>query len=479
MESGQKSDPKKVTEAQPFAVKRAQVEFHNFASLGEPERNLVIYREENIRRGAVIRNHLEFIGEMTPFLEIGANAGHSSYMLANEFGASGFALDISADSLRHGRALMDAWGLDRAPIRLAGDAANLPFADGSLRFVCAFQMLSQFMDIESVFREVARVLQPGGVFLFAEEPLRRKLSLRLYRCPYYNTMKPWERKLYDWGLLGYLVRDVIGAHQEESFGIRQNHTMGLADWHALAVKYFSAQEYEIFVAERGWGEQIVKQAAVSQWRAARWLGGTLAAVLKKGGSIQNTSQFDRFEIFLRCPDCHSSLLRDSSDSLRCASCGYSAANEGQVYNLLPSAERKELYPGEREDIIDFGLPSHVRQLLEGWYELEGVFGNKYRWIGARASARLRRVKSGPQRLRIRGHASAPGIPGHVRAIVNGTEAGAWKLDRPGLFVLEADLPPADEYLIEIEASPTWTVETDDRTFTVNLSMIRLVGADPA
>ena len=51
-------------------------------------------------------------------------------------------------------------------------------------------------------------------------------------------MKPWERKLYDWGLLGYLVRDVIGAHQEESFGIRQNHTMGLKDWHAMIHKHF-------------------------------------------------------------------------------------------------------------------------------------------------------------------------------------------------------------------------------------------------
>ena len=37
-------------EAQPFSVKRAQVEFHNFASLGEPERNLSIYAEENERR---------------------------------------------------------------------------------------------------------------------------------------------------------------------------------------------------------------------------------------------------------------------------------------------------------------------------------------------------------------------------------------------------------------------------------------------
>ncbi len=464
-----------MTEAQPFAVKRAQVEFHNFASLGEPERNLSIYAEENTRRGAVIRNHLEFIGEMTPFLEIGANAGHSSYMLVNEFGAAGFALDISADSLRHGRALMDAWGLDRAPVRVAGDAANLPFADSSLRFVCAFQMLSQFMDIESVFREVARVLQPGGVFMFAEEPLRRKLSLRIYRCPYYNTMKPWERKLYDWGLLGYLVRDVIGAHQEESFGIRQNHTMALPDWHALIQKYFAAQEYEIFVPERGWGETLAKRAARSPWRAARWLGGTLAAVCKKSGAA-NPAGFPPgcFEALLRCPDCRGSLSRDAADTLYCTSCGYRAVNEGEVYNLLPSAERNELYPGDREDIIDFSLTGHERHLLDGWYELEGVYGNKYRWIGARASARLARVKPGPQRLRIRGHASPPGIPGEIRAAVNGSLVGSWKLDRPGLFVLEADLPAADEYQLIVEASPTWSVPTDDRIFTVNLSMIRLV-----
>src|SRR6185295_4716470 len=108
------------------SVKRAQVEFHNFASFGEPERNLRIYAEENARRSEVIRNHLAFIGSLSPFLEIGANAGHSSYMLANEFGADGFALDLSADSLRHGLAVQDAWGLERAPVRIAGDAANLP-----------------------------------------------------------------------------------------------------------------------------------------------------------------------------------------------------------------------------------------------------------------------------------------------------------------------------------------------------------------
>jgi len=471
--------------SQPFSVKRAQVEFHNFASLGQPERNLRIYAEENTRRRTVIRKHLDFIGEMTPFLEIGANAGHSSYMLANEFGAQGFALDLSADSLRHGRALMDAWHLDRAPIRLAGDAANLPFADESLRFVCAFQMLSQFMDIEAVFREVHRVLQPGGVFLFAEEPLRRRLSLRLYRCPYYNNMKPWERRLHDWGLLGYLVEDVIGAYQEDSFRIRQNHTMGLADWDALVGKYFAQHEYEVFVRDGGWGERVVKWiAAGSESRAARWLGGTLAAVCKKSGTSSTSLgpvNLENFEAFLRCPDCRASLTRDTArdtaDSLQCTACGYRAPNEGQVYNLLLSAERRELYPGDRDDIIDFSAAGHQQHLLGEWYDLEGIHGNKYRWIGASASASLGRVKPGPQRLRIRGHASPPVIPGEVRAIVNGSPAGSWKLDRPGVFILETDLPDAPEYTVEIQASPTWTDPNDDRTFTVNLSMIRLIDAE--
>jgi hypothetical protein len=160
--------------------------------------------------------------------------------------------------------------------------------------------------------------------------------------------------------------------------------------------------------------------------------------------------------------------------LRCSQCSYQSANEGQVYNLLPSAERKELYPGDREDIIDFSLPGHERYLLEGWYDLEGMYGNKYRWIGGRATAKLIRVKSGPQRLRIRGHASAQGVPGAIKAVVNSASVGEWKIDRTGLFVLEADLPQADEYLLEILASPTYQAPPDDRTFSANFSMIRLV-----
>ncbi|HBY63789.1 MAG TPA: hypothetical protein DEH78_28525 [Solibacterales bacterium] len=476
-------------EAQSIAVKRAQVEFHNFASLGEPERALAAYREENVRRGAVIRAHLDYIGEMSPFAEIGSNAGHTSYMLANEFRADGFALDISADSLRHGIALKEMWQLDREPVRVAGDALHLPFADNSLRSVLAFQMLSQFMDIEQVFLEVKRVLAPGGVFIFAEEPLRRKLSLRLYRCPYYDTMKPWERKLYDWGLLGYLVRDVIGAHQEESFGIRQNHRMNLGDWHTLITRHFADHRYQLFVPQRGWGERVVYRAARaldrhgSEWVPARLLGGTLAAICRKAGEERAaTCAPDQFQSLLRCPDCHAApLQRDADEGLRCAACGYRAPNEGGVYNLLPSADRTELYPGDREDVLDFSLPGHAERLGEGWYELEGVYGNKYRWIAGRAVARLRSLRAGPQKLRVRGYASersfAAAEPVRVALSVNGQRLQAWTLERHGLFVLETAVPMAEEYSVTIEATPVWTVPEDDRRLTVNISLVRLLPSE--
>jgi ubiquinone/menaquinone biosynthesis C-methylase UbiE len=470
--------------AQTFNVKRAEVEFHGIASLGEPERAIRVYAEENRRRAGFIRKYAQFIGPLSPFLEIGANAGHTSYMLANEFQADGFALDISADALRHGIALMDRWGLSRAPVRIAGDAANLPFQDGSLRLVLTYQTLSQFMDLESIFQEVKRVLAPGGVFLLAEEPLLRLLSLRLYRVPYYNFMKPWERKLHDWGLLGYLIKDVVGAYQEESIGIRQNHSMYLSDWRRIIQKHFAAYEFDVLVPERGWGEACVKKLAVrldpyrSHWRAARLLGGVLSAVCRKAGDPPpHLPAADCFHRLLSCPDCRAPLERDAADRLHCA-CGYSAVNEGGVYNLLRSDERSELYPGDRDDSIDFCLPGHEARLLHGWYELEGVFGNRYRWIGPRAAARLKRLRPGPQRLRLQGSAHPRALAGRqpvrIELAANGQRVGGLTLQRAGIFVLEADLPEADEYVIDVSASPSWNAPPDDRVLTVNLTRLRLI-----
>ncbi len=474
-----------MSESQSIAVKRAQVEFHNFASLGQPEVSLPVYAEENRRRGDLIRRNLDFTGPLTPFLEVGANAGHTSYLLANEFDAAGFALDISADALRHGIFLMDHWHYARAPVRIGGDALNLPFRDGSLRFVMTHQTLSQFMDMDAVLAEINRVLAPGGVFLFSEEPIRRMLSLRLYRCPYYDTMKPWERKLFDWGILGFFVKDVIGAHQEESFGIRQNHRMTLPDWDALIKRHFTEYRTEVIVPQRGFAERWVRAIGRridrhgTDWVPARLLGGTLAAFCRKAGVTPELTPMSSFEDFLRCPDCHAAMIRYGNEDVRCNGCAYEAPNEGGVYNLIRGEDRKELYPGPRADLIDFTQPGHQSFLLDGWGPVEGVFGAKYRWLSeAPAHAVLKRVRDTPQRLRIRGHAHEKvleqGQPVRIAVKVNGVLLENFPLERNGLFVLEADVPDAPEYQVEIQASPKWQAPPDDRWFTVNISLLRLI-----
>ncbi len=472
-------------DAQSLRTKQAEVEFHNFASLGEPERAIAVYAAENERRGAILAQYSDRIGSFAPFLEIGANAGHTSYMVANRFQADGFALDISADALRHGIALMRQWGLPRAPVRLGGDAARLPFRDGSLRLVLAYQMLSQFVGMERVFAEVARVLAPGGVFLFAEEPLRRLLSLRLYRSPYEHQMRPWERKLFRMGLLGYVAQDVIGSRQEEVFGIEQNHGLDAHAWRRLAGRYFAEMEFLVSVPERGPAERWVKQLAWraerrrSYWLAAELLGGSITGICRKAGHSEVSFEAERFEQALACPDCGGPLGRGIEDDLHCYVCPYQAHNEAGVYNLLPSKERELLYPGDREDNIDFSLPGHEAKLRAGWYELDGAYGSRYRWMGEEATTILRPRDPAQHRLRVRGYAAEASFREHdvvrVSFQANEVPVGALNLRAPGTFVFEANLPAAEEYLVRIQVQPTIRIPQDDRPYGVNISLIRLVG----
>ena len=70
------------------------------------------------------------------------------------FRSDGFALDISADALRHGIALMDRWGLV-ARARAHGGRCVPPAVSRQLAaFRDTFQTLSQFLNMDAVFPEV-------------------------------------------------------------------------------------------------------------------------------------------------------------------------------------------------------------------------------------------------------------------------------------------------------------------------------------
>ncbi len=104
-------------------------------------------------------------------LEVGAGAAQCSRWL-RAAGADPVALDVSAVMLRRGRELGAAAAVP-VPV-VQADAAALPFAAGSFDLACsAYGGVPFVADSARVMREVARVLRPGGRWVFSvPHPLR-------------------------------------------------------------------------------------------------------------------------------------------------------------------------------------------------------------------------------------------------------------------------------------------------------------------
>jgi SAM-dependent methyltransferase len=98
-------------------------------------------------------------------LEVGCGAAQCARWLAGQ-GARVTAFDLSARQLQHARRIDEAGG--RSPLRLVqADATALPFADGVFDIACsAFGAVPFVADSAQLMREAARVLRPGGRWVF-------------------------------------------------------------------------------------------------------------------------------------------------------------------------------------------------------------------------------------------------------------------------------------------------------------------------
>jgi SAM-dependent methyltransferase len=104
-------------------------------------------------------------------LELGAGAASASRWLRQQ-GAEPVALDLSAGMLRHAREAGDRSGV-RVPL-VQADAMALPFLADTFDIVCtAFGAIPFVADSGAAMREVARVLRPGGSWVFSvTHPMR-------------------------------------------------------------------------------------------------------------------------------------------------------------------------------------------------------------------------------------------------------------------------------------------------------------------
>jgi SAM-dependent methyltransferase len=104
-------------------------------------------------------------------LEVGCGAAQCARWLATE-GARVVAFDLSIAQLSHALLLGSRTGVE-VPL-VQADAERLPFATGSFDLVCsAYGALPFVADAGAVMREVARVLQPSGRWVFSvSHPIR-------------------------------------------------------------------------------------------------------------------------------------------------------------------------------------------------------------------------------------------------------------------------------------------------------------------
>lgn len=109
-------------------------------------------------------------------LDLGCGAGETSVYLAGR-GARVVAIDISNRMLRVTRALACKHRVQFAYQQAV--AEQLPFADGSFDLVFGNGVLHH-VDVRSAFREVHRVLKPGGRAAFVE-PLPYNPAIAVYR----------------------------------------------------------------------------------------------------------------------------------------------------------------------------------------------------------------------------------------------------------------------------------------------------------
>src|ERR1044071_2230269 len=101
---------------------------------------------------------LELLGQGEgPCLDLGCGSGHYFGVIAST-GRTVVGLDYSADQLRI--------ALNRSRRLVQGDAAVLPFADSTFLTVATMWTSTDVDDFGAVLREAARVLEPGGLFVF-------------------------------------------------------------------------------------------------------------------------------------------------------------------------------------------------------------------------------------------------------------------------------------------------------------------------
>ena len=115
---------------------------------------------------------MEHIGDLAPaaILDCGCGGGRNIKVLLERFpDAVGWGLDYSEISVEKRREVNKAAIEGGRCNVVQGDVSALPFDENSFDLVTAFETVYFWPGLEMCFKQVFRVLKPGGIFLIMNE----------------------------------------------------------------------------------------------------------------------------------------------------------------------------------------------------------------------------------------------------------------------------------------------------------------------
>ncbi len=234
----------------PFLTRRLRDEevlFLNYAFETEPPLGLPLAPADEPNRGCIqLYHHVATQADLggKKILEVSCGHGGGASWLTRTLRPANYTgLDLNATGIRFCRRRHQVDGLSF----VQGDAENLPFADQAFDAVLNVEASHCYPRFPRFLTEVARVLRPGGNFLYAD--------FRFRDNPVSDTLGEWERalaaaplRLLQTRVINAEVRRGMDLNSERSQELIVRHLPGFM--HSLGRDFAGIRDSRVYNALR-------------------------------------------------------------------------------------------------------------------------------------------------------------------------------------------------------------------------------------